>query len=232
MKLTSKTILKEKYTKFDISVRKNSNFIANGIVVHNSNARYIWSNNQLHVGTHHRWLKERFADEAKHRHELSKSGWKTFWNKFGFYAPQEIESQSTWWQMARQYNLAEKLAQYPGLMFVGEVFGNRVNILKYFEEKKLELAFYDVYSTIEGRYLDWGVAYSVLKDIGLPIAPVLYQGDFTSYEELKPLAHNGTKVPGAIGISEGWTIRPLAERWNEKTGRTILKYKTDEYLSL
>lgn len=235
MKLISKKILNKKYTKFDISVRKNANFIANGIVVHNSNSRFIYQNGKLHVGTHHRWLRERFADENKHKYQLSKSKWKSFWNKLGFYKPIETESQSTWWQMARKYNLnsvVSGLSLVPDYMFIGEVFGNRVNILKYFDDKKLELSFYDIYDTLEGRYLDWDEVVNNLNYLNLPIVPVLYRGPFSSYEELKELAHNGTKIPGASGMAEGWIIKPVKERWNDKVGRVILKYKTDEYLAL
>lgn len=237
MKLIKKELLDEKYVKFDITVQKNSNFVAEGVVIHNSNARFVYQDGKLHVGTHHRWLKEKFADEKKHSYELSKPGlynaWRRFWNKVGFYKPVEVESQSTWWQMARKYNLAEKLSQHPNLMFVGEMFGNRINHLKYFEEVgRIELAFYDIYDINKGQYLSWGQCEVMFKMLDLPVAPELYYGKFTSYEELKSLAHDGSKVPESKDIAEGWIIRPVIERFDPKLGRVILKYKTDEYLSL
>lgn len=232
MKLIKKELLDEKHIKFDITVQKNSNFVAEGVVIHNSNARFVYQNGKLHVGTHHRWLKEYFADEKKHQHMLNKSIWKKFWNKFGYYQPVETESQSTWWKMARKYNLAEKLKPYANLMFVGEMFGNRINHLKYFDEEgRIELAFYDIYSILTGKYLDWSECKKIFDYLELPVAPVFYSGEFTSYSELMDYAHHGSAVPDAKEIAEGWIIRPEVERYDPRIGRVILKYKTDEYLS-
>lgn len=230
----------------DIENVRNTKYSANAFTygepvvilekIDGANARFVYQDGRLHVGTHHRWLKERFADEKKHSYELSKPGlyniWRRLWHRFGFYKPLEVESQSTWWQMARKYNLSEKLAQHPNFMFVGEMFGNRVNHLKYFEEVgRIELAFYDIYDITTGKYLDWSTCKWIFKSLELPIAPVFYEGPFTSYADLMSHADKGSAVPDAKEIAEGWIIRPENERYNGTVGRVILKYKTDEYLS-
>lgn len=198
-----------------------------------SNARFLYTKEGLKCGSHYRWLREYFKDD-KQVWALKRSWWKRLLNKMlGWYEPQMNRSKSQWWKMADRYNLKEKLAKYPGYMFVGEMFGNRVNILKYFEEKgRIELAFYDIYDTAAGRYLDWPDALKIFKGLELPVVPILYEGPFESYDSLKPLADNGSKVPDAKDICEGWIIRPLLERYEDRVGRVILKYKTDEYLSL
>jgi hypothetical protein len=64
MKLKSKRYLNERYERWDLEVEDNHNFVAEGVVVHNSNARVgRFINPQtdeyaIFVGSHHRVLKE------------------------------------------------------------------------------------------------------------------------------------------------------------------------------
>lgn len=58
MKLVRKTKLNHRFTKYDIETTPHHNFIANGIVVHNSNARYVYINDQMFCGSHTGWKKE------------------------------------------------------------------------------------------------------------------------------------------------------------------------------
>jgi hypothetical protein len=64
MKLKSKRYLNEKYERWDLEVKDNHNFVAEGVVVHNSNARvgrFINPETEeyaVFVGSHHMVLKE------------------------------------------------------------------------------------------------------------------------------------------------------------------------------
>lgn len=164
---------------------------------------------KLHCGSHHRWIKS----------EVTTPNGTT-------------ECNSNVWKMSRKYHLEEKLSKYPNLMFVGEAFGNRVNILKYFEKGRIDLAFYDIFSIAEGCYLNWPQVVQILNDLELPIVPILYRGPFVDFETHKKLADQPTQVANATGMMEGWTIKTVIETFNDTTGRSILKYKTPEYLAL
>lgn len=174
-----------------------------------SNCRYVVIDGELHCGSHHRWVKS------------------TVTRPEGV-----VENSTNWWKMAKKYALAEKLAKYPNLMFVGEAFGNRVNLLKYFDKGLIELAFYDIFNVAEGRYLDWDAAVAIFNELELPVSPVLYRGPFVDFDTHKKLADQPTQVPNATGIMEGWVVKTVMERFSDKLGRSILKYKTPEYLSL
>jgi ATP-dependent RNA circularization protein (DNA/RNA ligase family) len=49
--------LLEAYVQYDITVQKNSNFIASGIVVHNSFGRYVYTDGKMYAGSRSLWKK-------------------------------------------------------------------------------------------------------------------------------------------------------------------------------
>ncbi len=57
MKVKSVKRIKEKYVKHDIQT-KNNNFIANGVVVHNSNIRMVYIEGQQYCGSRNLWKKD------------------------------------------------------------------------------------------------------------------------------------------------------------------------------
>ena len=50
------TRLQKTYEKYDIETTTH-NFFANKILVHNSNSRFLWDGQRMHIGSHHRWLE-------------------------------------------------------------------------------------------------------------------------------------------------------------------------------
>lgn len=58
MKLISVKKLTQSYTRYDIEVKNNNNFVANGIVVHNCNARYVYLNGQVYCGSRREWMAD------------------------------------------------------------------------------------------------------------------------------------------------------------------------------
>lgn len=57
MKLVEKKVLNEKFDCYDITTN-NHNFVAEGIVVHNSNARFVYNNGEIFIGSRTRWVKD------------------------------------------------------------------------------------------------------------------------------------------------------------------------------
>lgn len=62
MKLIKKEILVEKFERYDIET-KNHNFIAENIVIHNSNMKCVYSDGQIYVGSKSRWVKDEDGNE-------------------------------------------------------------------------------------------------------------------------------------------------------------------------
>lgn len=60
MKIISKKKISQKYKRYDITVSKNDNFVAEGVVVHNSNNRFVWSTEEdkLFSGSRTCWMTD------------------------------------------------------------------------------------------------------------------------------------------------------------------------------
>lgn len=116
----------------------------------------------------------------------------------------------------------------------GEVYGRRVQDLHYGAPEPGYAAFDVAVAAEDGavRWLDPAELADVLADVGLPAAPVLYEG---GYDEaaLTELANGRETVSGrAEHLREGLVVRPAAGRRSPVTGgRAIAKFVSPAYLT-
>ena len=139
------------------------------------------------------------------------------------------DDSNVWWKMAKKYNLEEKLKLFPDVVFFGEIYGDKIQSLKYgCKSGEQLLAIFDVMQN--GKYLNYDDMVMIVRgEINLPVVPFLYRGPWS--EDLLTIAEQNTKVPGSgEQISEGFVVRPVVERWNDTCGRTVLKYPSENYL--
>lgn len=134
-----------------------------------------------------------------------------------------------WGRMAEKYDLETKLAEYPGYAFYGEVFGRGIQDLHYgFNEP--ELRFFDIYDTVEGRYLDYNELLETLTELELPHVPVIYIGPYSLGDALNHA--EGPSMLDLETVREGVVIRPLFERWSiAAQSRCVLKLPGEGYLT-
>ena len=78
------------------------------------------------------------------------------------------------------------------------------------------------------RYIDWPELKDALQLFGVPSVPVLHDGPFDA-ATLKACA-NGRTTFDDTHIREGVVLRPMRERFDERIGRVVLKYVSDEFL--
>jgi RNA ligase (TIGR02306 family) len=130
-----------------------------------------------------------------------------------------------WWKAANRANLKEVLARKPNLVFYGEVYG-QVQDLKYGEQ--LDVRFFDIFDPAQGKYLDWPDLKATLEELGLKLAPVLYEGPWQ--QDLMDSLSNGKTTLNADHCREGFVVRPIKERWNDHVGRVIFKMVGQDYL--
>lgn len=140
---------------------------------------------------------------------------------------------SVWHTAAERYDLEKKLAQYPGMVLFGEVYG-RVQDLKYGVPASEEVRFaaFDVlWRNKDGttKYLDTDNARSLCATMNIPFVPELYRGPWKN--ELRSLAEGKTTMPGADHVREGFVVKPVTERIHPKLGRVILKLAGEGYLT-
>jgi len=131
-----------------------------------------------------------------------------------------------WWQVAVAENLEERLAVMPFHVFFGEVYG-QVQDLKYGIKSGARFRVFDVYDIKAQRYLNYAPAMEAALSIGLPWVPVLCE------EPWNPDVHNAFCEGRSLladNVREGFVVRPIEERWDEKIGRVILKRHGEGYL--
>jgi RNA ligase (TIGR02306 family) len=124
-----------------------------------------------------------------------------------------------WWDVALRNDLATKLAQFPTLVFFGEVYG-QVKGFRYdskIEEGRLlyEVRFFDIFDTKTGRYLDYDHFVDIIVAANLKRAPELYRGPWMGKEQMYPYAE-GTSTLNPKHVREGWVLRTVKERYEPK----------------
>ena len=139
------------------------------------------------------------------------------------------ESPVIWWRVAEQYKLAEKLAQAENIAFYGEVYG-AVQSLRYgiTHPGQLFLAFFDARDTLTNRYLNYDEFVALCQKLDLPMVPVIYRGPWSA--SLASHAEGRSTLAAANHVREGFVVRPVVERWDERVQRVILKLIGEEYL--
>lgn len=149
----------------------------------------------------------------------------------------KVESTDVWNKVAIQYDLANKLKDYPMVGVYGEVYGD-VQDLKYGAKPgEVQFRVFDVYSPPfmkEGRrlvgsvFLDHDEMVAFCRKVGLQPVPLLYVGPYD--EPLLEHLTTGESTIAADHIREGIVIKDRFEGWHPEIGRTQLKLVSEAYL--
>jgi len=140
-----------------------------------------------------------------------------------------LEGTSTWNVVAEKLKLSERLSKYPGLVIFGEVYGNTQKGFQYDSPSTASFRVFDIYATADRRYVDYAEYVRLTDEIGLERVPLLYEGTWNGLEAHKELAE-GMSMLNPGHIREGFVVRPVVERWNAETRRTIFKMVGEAYL--
>jgi len=142
------------------------------------------------------------------------------------------DDNNEWSRFARENNLKDKLSAYPDYLFFGEIYGKTQagNGYDYGNPRASKVAFFDIFDIKTGRYLDYDTAFIIFTNLGLETAPVLYRGPWTSFENMESMADGLTILGKGSHNREGFVLRPITERWDERLGRTIIKLHGQAFL--
>jgi RNA ligase (TIGR02306 family) len=174
--------------------------------IHGTNSRFVYHRGALHVGSH--------------------NGWK------------RMDERNLWWKVAVKYDLEHRLKDHPGMIVYGETYG-QVQDLKYgAETNELRLSIFDVFDSTLGMWLDYenipGAPVYDLPEfcfkVGLIMVPLIYHGPYDP-AVIEPMADGDSVASTTKQIREGIVIRPAQERWNNETGRTVMKLVGENYLT-
>lgn len=137
------------------------------------------------------------------------------------------DERNTWWRIAKQYNLTEKLKNlaeifgHDNTVIYGEVYGQIQKGFMYDSDgKENKFRIFDTYDTSKNKYNNWNTTVEIAQILEIPTVPVLYQGPWN--EELEILAE-GLDPINPNHIREGFVIKPLEERYEYHIGRIIFK---------
>lgn len=213
--------------------------------IHGSNARFVFSNRKLHVGSHRvmrgsspgrlRTLFDRLKLKVmgllgiKHRaHLLANVG-------------------DIWWEAVEKYKLKDRLAKTPNMVLFGEIYGEGVQDMVYDSPVGRKLIAFDVYDLAAGKFLDYTDFVQFMKALNtneygvynpdhesLPfigIVPVLgfYYWDESLKDTLFTAADTAKSMLMKNHIAEGIVVKPLKERHDNRVGRVAMKYAGQGY---
>lgn len=143
------------------------------------------------------------------------------------------DEEDMWWDVALRYDLENKLAKFPMLVFFGECIGNvkgfRYNAEIVDGKLHTKLYFFDVWDTKKLRFLDYDQFVATIAEADLETTPLLYRGPWTNKEEMYAHA-DGMTMLGGKHIKEGWVLSLGHERYESKLdSRCKLKYVSEAY---
>jgi RNA ligase (TIGR02306 family) len=154
-----------------------------------------------------------------------------FQEPFGLYCGSRTswlkDGPHSWAEVAKKERLADKLSNAPDLIFYGEVFG-WVQKMKYGSKPgEYQFRVFDIFDIAAGEYLDHGEAKGVCTILGIETVPVIFEGGWPGVEAAKPWADGKSAL--ADHYREGYVVKPLRERYDDRLGRVILKLHGEEY---
>lgn len=202
--------------------------------VHGCNARFCFSKGRLWVGSHRTM---RGATEHRFVEWLQRMKLK-LWDFFGKGHRADLvrDAGDVWWEAARAYDLKERLAKKPGFVLYGEIYGEKVQDLKYDSPRGRKFRAFDVYDLENKRFLDQTQFEEFIGQIGLNVlehtAPMIYRGPWNEevLARAKTYADTGRSYLNKDQICEGVVIKPAQERVDHRVGRVALKLVGEGYL--
>lgn len=195
---------------------RNHGFISEGdeVVIlekiHGANGRFCYRDDRL-------WVGSRTCVKAQ-------------------YVGEDGVERNLWWNVAKSLDIEGKFkallsgdhgidVPLEGTVIYGEVYG-QVQDLRYGVDKGATFRVFDSWNPTLKRYNDWPVTKAIAKAMGLDLVPELYRGPWeTSLESLR----NGPSVLYPGHTREGYVIKPVQEKWNPRTQRTIFKFVGEDY---
>jgi RNA ligase (TIGR02306 family) len=184
--------------------------------IHGTNARFGW----VRVGW--RW---KFVVGSHRVIKTDMRPWYVkLWNRITGKEPKRdggFYEQDLWNEVAEKYELPDKLWDYRGMVFYGEIYGFTTNgkgiqDLVY-DGPTLGLRFFDVYDLRERVFVDYDQFALYMADCELPTVPVVYRGPF-SLDTMKDLAE-GKSTLAPKQIREGVVAKTFVEYRDHIPGR-------------
>lgn len=131
----------------------------------------------------------------------------------------KMDADDPWWDIAIRYDLENKLANFPNMVFFGEMYGS-VKGFRYDCEiisgaMHNKIRFFDIWDVKQMRYLDYDPFVTMVNEAGLQLMPELYRGVWQGKDVMYPYAEGPTML-GGKHIREGFVLRTVKERFEPR----------------
>lgn len=200
--------------------------------LHGMNAKFLHDGKRLFIGSH----KVMRGATRHYIWDLIEQAKFKLMDLFKIKRPEYVPVGDIWWKVAESFNLKKKLRKAPGLIFFGEVYGEKVQNLTYDSPKGQTLRLFDIFDTKKKQFLGTKDFFSICHMLDLPTVPILYIGPWSKEVEArwKNYADTASTVlylPGTKPhMAEGIVIKPQKERTDVRVGRVAMKYVGQQYL--
>lgn len=135
---------------------------------------------------------------------------------------------SNWWRAALAAGLEDSLRSHPGVVVYGESHGYTGGFPYGQTSRTPTLRVFDALDSRSRVYFDAADLATFAAALSLPTAPVLYRGPWSW--DLVSLA-DGPSTIDPTHTREGFVVRPIRERVDERVGRVILKMHGEAFLT-
>lgn len=130
-----------------------------------------------------------------------------------------MDPDDPWWDIAIRYDLENKLAKFPNMVFFGEMYG-AVKGFRYDCEiiagaMHTKIRFFDIWDVKQMKYLDYDDFVAKVNEAGLDLMPELYRGTWQGKDAMYPYAEGMTTL-GGKHIREGFVLRTALERYEPR----------------
>lgn len=136
---------------------------------------------------------------------------------------------NVWYKVLADTPGIEELCKaHPGATLYGEVYGTQD--LRYsLPPGKVAFVAFDLQRN-DGTWYDYHELIEKCRWFNVPMAPVLYVGEFDMRFVLDRLVDGVTTLGDSAQVREGIVIKATPERWDPTLGRVILKVVSNAYL--
>lgn len=220
MRLTRRENLAESYERWDLEVEDTHSFVAEGVVVHNSNCRLGYINGKQVSGSME--LRRKPPTKAID----PENGSPAFIVDLNYDDPEFLRN-TYWfpWSIDGVRELLGEFGQMAGVKTVelfGEVYGSPIQKGFKYDAKDGGLGFRAFGIKVNDKFLDWDEFEGNCSRHGVPVVPVLHRGVFD--QKLVLALAEGKTTIGEAPVREGVVVVPAKERVDPKVGRATLKY--------
>lgn len=225
MKIVSVECLEPSIERYDLEVEDYHNFVAQGVVVHNCNARYVFHDDTMHCGSRTEWKKEYPTYDHLTVEKLVEQGMDLAKAVAVIDGVKNRPVQKNlWWQALDATPALRAFCEAnPGVVVYGEVYGAVQNLSYGHKKGEVSFAAFDLMK--DGQWVDAEQALAMAREHNLPWVPLMSEAPIPfDFDKICEMAEGQSTVPGADHVREGVVVSPLKERRDDYAGRVKLKF--------